>query len=448
MNKPKKEGLFAKLFSFALAYKWLLIFFIPFFIIQIFTISFLPWDSVPYFFQGKWFCGEQVYLEMIRPPVPGVFNCIFGAQFFSIIISTALASVLYFAGILLLYKKDVSSFDQFTLALFAFLFPPILFLSNFGSDLFALAFLLIAIAVSSPAKKGFLFALSSLSRYNFLVFGVVILWQMRKTPKKIPFFIAVVFLTWVPWLIFNYLYSGDPLFSLNETIYLNIFMKGAGQPMNLEQYAIILLFLATFFALGLRKFWDNSLNHSALINAGQFVLSAVKENRFINLITPALAFNASRLSKEKILFKGFFVLLFFLSFAMLLKPLFEDPVGYYNFVFHKDVVPEDSFMFQCKVASDKWVLFYPHGIVAQYLPDPGRYGEYLDNGAVLVVYNYKDVNLDNYSNVINRGEYIIIKPDSCAPQTKRYISGAWNYKVFEWVRDHNYWVSDLRDWPE
>ncbi|MEI7960960.1 MAG: hypothetical protein WCI04_01360 [archaeon] len=415
---------------------------------QLYSISFLPWDSIPYVFQGKWFCGEQTYLELIRPPVPGFFNCLFGAQLFSIVISTGFASILYLAGLLLLYKKSPSSYDQFTLALFAFLFPPILFLSNFGSDLFALAFLILAFAVASPAKKGLLFGLSSLSRYNFLVFIVVILWQMRKEPKKIPVMLGVAVATWVPWMVFNYFYSGDPFFSINESTYLNVLMKGASAPISTAQFAVILIFLATVLLLGFKKFKDKALSQSAIINFGQFVLSAVKETRFINLITPALAFNISELSKRKFLYKIIFIIIFVFSFVLLLLPLFNDPVGYYNFVFHKDEVPKDSFLYQCKVASDKWVLFYPHGIVAQYLPGAERYNEYLDKGAVLVVYNYKEVDLNKFSNVINRGEYVIIKPQICAPQIKRYISGSWNYKVFSWIRDHNYLVSDLRDWPE
>lgn len=447
MKKPALEGKSGAFSRFVLAHKWFFIFFIPFLAIQLFSISFLPWDSIPYVFQGKWFCGEQVYLELIRPPVPGFFNCIFGAQLYSIVISTAFAALLYLAGILLLYKKSPKLYDQFTLALFAFLLPPILFASNYGSDLFALAFLILAIAVVSPKKKGFLFGLSSLSRYNFLVFGVVFLWQLRKEPKKLPVLFLTAFITWIPWLIFNYFYSGDPFFSLNETTYLNIFLKGVSAPIGIEQYVLIVVFLIVLFIAGFKRFKDNALSHSALLNIGQFFISAVKETRFINLVTPALAFNVAQISKRRFLFKTVFVGLFVIAFAGMLWPFFTEPT-HYDSIFKNDSVPSDSFLFQCRVASDKWVLFYPQGIVAQFLPDSNRFNEYLNKGTVLVVYDYNGVDLNAYKNVINRGEYVIIKPDTCAPQVKRYISGAWNYKVVSWIRDHNYWVSDLRDWPE
>ena len=448
MKKPLASGRIKSARKFIVSHKWFFIFFIPFFIVQLYSISFLPWDSIPYVFQGKWFCGDQVYLEMIRPPIPGFFNCVFGAQLFSIVISTGLAALLYLSGVILLYRKSPSSYDQFTLALFAFLFPPILLLSNFGSDLFALAFLILAFAAVSPAKKGLLFALSTLSRYNFLLFGVIILWQLRKEPKKIPLMLLVTVAAWVPWLIFNYLYSGDPFFSINESAYLNVTAKGASSPISIEQFGLLLIFLVSVLLVGFKNFKEKYLTHGALINLCMFVLSAVKETRFINLITPAIAFNISKISKKNAWLKVFFLCIFAISFVVLLVPFFNNPSEYYNLVFKKDAVPQDSFLYQCKVASDKWVLFYPHGIVAQFLPGPERYNEYLDKGTVLVVYNYKGVDLNSFSDVINRGEYVIIKPEICSPQIKRYISGAWNYKVVSWVRDNNYFVSDLRDWPE
>ncbi|MCX6804064.1 MAG: hypothetical protein NTY48_05875 [Candidatus Diapherotrites archaeon] len=439
---------FSEVSKFILKYKWLCIFFIPFLFIQMYTVSFLPWDSIPYLFQGKWFCGEQTYLELIRPPVPGFFNCIFGAQLFSIVVSAAFASIIYFIAIFLLFKKEEHLLDQFILGLFAFLFPPLLFFSNFGSDLFAVAFLLLALAVRSPVKKGFLFGLSSLSRYNFAIFGVVFLWELRKTPKKIPLFLAGVVITWIPWMVFNYAYSGDPFFSLNETFYLNVILKGSTAALGIEHYLIFALLAVSVVILGLKKLFSDSLNQVAILNAVQFVLSAVKETRFINFLTPAIGFNLAKICNKRKKTRLIVLVLFVLIFILVLWPFFMNPIGYHDFVFRKDNVPTDSFLFNCKVASDKWVLLYPRGIVAQFLPESSRYQEYLNKGTVLVVYNYKDLNLGVYSSVYNRGDYVIIMPGTCAPPLKRYISGAWNYKVFSWIRDHNYWVSDLRDWPE
>lgn len=46
-----------------LEYKWLIIFFSVFVVAQTFEASILNWDSLVYLFQGKWFCGEQIYFE-------------------------------------------------------------------------------------------------------------------------------------------------------------------------------------------------------------------------------------------------------------------------------------------------------------------------------------------------------------------------------------------------
>jgi hypothetical protein len=162
-----------RLKKFIFDFKWFLLFFIPFLFFQLYQISLFRWDSIPYLFQGKWFCGNQIYLELIRPPVPGFFTCLFGGQDVSFFLAVAFSCLLYFLAIILFYLKNKNSFDQFILALFAFLFPPILFSSNFGSDLFALAFFLLALVVEKPWKKGLFFSFASLSRYNFLLFILV-----------------------------------------------------------------------------------------------------------------------------------------------------------------------------------------------------------------------------------------------------------------------------------
>ncbi len=434
---------------FLLKYKWLFVFFVPFFILQTYYISLLPWDSIPYVFAGKWFCGEQTYFEFIRPPLPGVINCLFGAQLFSIIISTALACFLYLASIILIYEKEKNLMDQFTLGLFAFLAPPILFFSNFGSDLFALSFLLLGLGVASSWKKGLFFALASLSRYNFLVFVIVFLWQLRKKPKEILNFLVVAVVVWVPWLVFNFLYTGDPLFSLNETIYLNVLNKGLNAPLNFEQILVIGLFVLSIFVAGIVNRLKDSKNHGAIISAVLFLISGIKETRFINLLTPATAINISIVSHKSHKLKLIFIILFLIIFIALLHPLILNPIGHWNYMFKKDVVPTDSFLYECKIASDKWVLFYPVGIVAQFLPGEERFEEYLSKGTNLVIYNYKWYDLNKFSSkIIDRGEYFIIKSDSCSPPPKKYLSGPWSYKVVNHLRETNSNLVDLSDWPE
>jgi len=432
---PKGVFSFSVLKQKILEYKWIVSFFIIFLVLQLFQMAFIYWDKIAYVFGGKWFCGNQVYLELIRPPLPSFLNCVFWGNDFSIFLTTTLACFAYFAAILIIFSQNKKALNQFVFALFAFLFPAILFSSNFGSDLLALAFILLAFVVKSPLKKGFFFGLSSLSRYNFLLFGLVLLWEQRKNPKNILLLLLPFVLLWIPWMIFNYLYTGNPFFSIYESSYLNVAQKGIAAPFSFDQIVFILLFLVSFVLLGIKNSFSDSKNQAGLLSAIMFFFSGIKETRFMNLLSPVLAFNAAKLSKKNNFLFWFFILAFVVFLVIGPKPYF---VSSFN-------IPQDSFIKDCRVASDKWVFFYDKGIVAECFWDVGPIDEYLSKGGNIVLYDYKGYDLNKY-NVINRGDYVIIKSDSCSPQPKKYISGSLRNYVIKWLRDTNSIVYDYSDW--
>jgi hypothetical protein len=438
-KNPSREKNFSLdcFLSKILEYKWLVVFFVFFFIFQVFYISFVHWDKVAYVFAGKWFCGNQIYLELIRPPLPSALNCAFGGADFSILITTAFAAILYFAAVLLIYFKNKGLLHQPLYALFAFLFPAILFNSNFGSDLLALAFILLALAVKSPLKKGIFFALATLSRYNALLFGFVLLWEQRKEPKNIPLILLPVVLFWVPWMIFNYLYTGNPLFSIYESSFLNVAQKGLAAPFTIDQIALLLIFVISFVLAGFLKSLNDSKNQSGIISFVMFIISGIKEMRFANLLTPVIAFNAAISARKN--FRVFLLFIGIFAFFVIIgpKPYFVASVD----------IPTDSFIRDCRVASDKWVFFYDHNIVAECSADIGSYKAFVESGGSIVLYDY---DLADYSdfNVIKRDNYIILKSDLCAPQPKKYISGSFRNYVVKWLKDTNSKVYDYSDWVE
>ncbi|MFA6064669.1 MAG: hypothetical protein WC746_02400 [archaeon] len=365
-------------------------------------------------------------------------NCVFGANDYSLLLTTALACFAYLAAIILIYKKYSVSLNQFIFALFAFLFPAILFSSNYGSDLLALAFLMLAFALDKPLKKGFFFALASLSRYNFLVFGLVFLFELRKKPKDIPKFLAPLVVLWLPWMVYNYLFTGNPFFSIAESSFLNVAQKGVVAPIALDQLAVILFFLALVFLLDFKKKLHCSMNQGGVLSAAMFALSGIKETRFINLLSPVIAVNAALFAgkdKKKVLF---LVIVFILFFWFSPKPGHADLI-----------VPQDQYLKDCRVASDDWVFFYEKGIIAECIYDISSWKEFVSNGGNLVIYNYKDLNLSEYGGtVIQRDKYVIIKSDSCAPQPKKYISGSLRNYVLKWLKDTNSTIYDYSDWVE
>ncbi|MFA5125500.1 MAG: hypothetical protein WC462_00675 [archaeon] len=406
----------------------------------------LPWDSIPYLFQGKWFCGNQIYLELIRPPLPGVANCLFGAQVYSILFSTALACLIYFAAIVYFYFKE-KKVDQLTLAIYAFLFPFVLFSSNFGADLFAVAFLLWALLIESPWKKGAMFALASLSRYNFLIYSVLFLWQMRKDIQKIGLFVLPIIVLWGPWMIFNYLFTGNPFFSIIESSYLNVALKGVWAPLTLDQILFFVFFLIVAFFAEFKNNLRDIKNQAAIVGWAQFIISGIKENRFVLLLVPLTAFNISKVCAANKKLRVAFVVLLILSLGVIVIPflLTPDPIGNFNKFYDSAPIPTDQFLKNCRLASDKWVLFYPHGIVAETLADMPSFEYFIEHGGNIVLYNYKGIDLNRF-NVINRGDYVILKSDSCSSPPKKYISGSLRNYVIKWLRDTNSIFYDYSDW--
>jgi len=437
-KKVADPDFFAKLISNIIAMKWIVLFFVIFFVAQLVPMFLQQWDSQAYIFGGKWFCGNQVYFEFIRPPLPSFLNCVFGANDYSILLSTALACFAYLAAIILIYKKNSASLNQFIFALFAFLFPAILFNSNYGSDLLALAFVMLAFSLDKPIKKGFFFALASLSRYNFLLFGLVFLFELRKKPKDILSFLSPLVILWIPWMVYNYLFTGNPFFSIAESSFLNIAQKGVIAPISIDQLFVILFFLALVFFLDFRKKIQSSINQAGVLSAVMFALSGIKETRFINLLSPVIAFNAALFAGKDKKKTILLILIFIIFFWFSPKPGHTDLI-----------VPEDQYLKDCRVASDKWVFFYDSGIIAECIFDISSLKEFVSSGGNLVIYDYKDYNISNYGGtVIQRDEYVIIKSDSCTPQPKKYISGSLRNSVIKWLKDTNSTIYDYSDWVE
>tara|TARA_Y100000310_G_scaffold71983_1_gene67924 strand:+ start:3541 stop:4752 length:1212 start_codon:yes stop_codon:yes gene_type:complete len=396
-------NLFNSLNRKVIEYKWFILFFFIFLFFQLQQFSGFSWDLIVYQLQGQWFCGNQIYFEWLRPPLPGVVNCIFGANNLSVLFSIALASVLYFIAIIFTYLKEKGFPDRFLVAGFSFLFPIILLQSNAGGDLFALSFLLLAFAMDSPLKKGLFFGLATLARYNFFLYGLILLYKEK--PKNLVKIFVPVILLWLPWLFYNYSETGDPFFSVKESIFLNIQQKGLFGSFDLLSIAVIVFFLISL-ALNKRSEIFKKYNLAAIFASIQFLFSGIKELRFLNLLVPAQAINISKTTNPNIkkFLSGLIVLLFlFSAFNLFYYPPSNPDI------------PEGEFLNECKVMSDQWVYFYPKGIVAEPLNPKSDLDSLLEKGVVLVVFNESAFNLPE------NGVYTILKPEKCEVQKKNFV---------------------------
>ncbi len=409
----KKTMLSEKIKNFKkilLEYKWFLVFFIVFLTAQIYQSFGFSWDSLVYLLNGKWFCGEEIYFEFLRPPFPALVNCLSGAGNLSKIFSTIFASFVYLLGTILIFKNNnCKKEDQFLFAGFVFLFPTVLFFSKFGSDLLAMAFLIIAISAKNPLQKGLAFGLSTLSRYNFLIYILILIPRLKV--KELPKFLGIFFLTWSPWLIFNYSKTGNPFFSIQESLTLNVLQKEIIAIPDLFQILIILFFFATLIAnKNIKQNIKQKINLAGFLALIQFIISGIKEARFLNLLVPAQAINISKIENKKIRN----------VFAILIPIMLLSVILIFQFVPAEPNIPENEFIYNCEIASDRWVEFYPENIIALPLPEKNQYNTFLENGTSIVIYNYENYYKTGFEE-IEKENYIIIKSEKCKNPPEKFV---------------------------
>lgn len=402
-----------KIMEKILEYKWFAVFFAVFLAIQIYQATFNSWDSFVYLLQGKWFCSEQIYFEWLRPPLPGVINCISGATGFSTIISSILASFTYLIATLLIFKKE--KINQFIFTGFAFLFPSILILSNAGGDLFALSFLLIALTIENPMKKGLFFGLATLARYNFFLYLIILLPQIK--PKKWLKFIIPIIILWIPWTLYNFFATGNPFFSIEESVFLNVQQKGILAEIEIFHIILIAFFLATLFLKKISNNAKNKFNQTGLLGTIQFLFSGIKETRFLNVTVPAQAINLAKAFEEKKFRK---VIQTILVISVILSGFLVTQLNPNSLE-----TPEGEYLHKCRVMSDQWIYFYEKGIIAEPLPGKESFENHLNEGTSLIIYN-KNIDLTGIeTEVIETGDYTILKSGKCAEQPGNYVLKIW-----------------------
>jgi len=415
MKIPNKKDFF----NFILNYKWILIIFVIFLIFQIYQSGIFFWDPLVYQLNGNWFCGEQVYFEFLRPPLPAAVHCLVGLGENSILLSNIVASFVYLFAVILLYKKEIKKrkIDQLIFALFIFLIPQILVFGNFGGDFFALSFLIIALTIKPSFLKGVVFGLATLSRYNFLLYFILLINYKKFNIKEFAKVFGGFFITWLPWLIYNYFNSGNFLFSVEETIYLNLLLKGVLSSIELNQILLISFFVVVLFLSDYKNNLKSIFAKAGILALVQFILSGIKETRFLNVFVPFQAIKISELSVLNKNYKIFFIFVIILMFIYSLNFLsINRPV---------QEIPQQVIDSNCRVMSDNWVYFYKFGIVAEPLPGPDSYYYFLDKGVSLVFYDKNNFSEIGDFNLIETNDYILVLSTVCASRPNKYELLVW-----------------------
>lgn len=402
--------------------KWFWLFFGIFLSFQVYWRTFPWWDPSVFALNGKWFCGEKIYFEFLRPPLSSFLHCVFGANDISPFLVVIVSCLVYFIGLILFFDKytKTEKISAFYFSAFAFLFPTILIHSNAGGDILALGLFLIAYSVEGTFSKGLFFGLSTLSRYNYFFFLPILFFQ--KKWKQWPLLLVAIFLMWSPWLYYNFSQAGDPFFSVSESAILNIQQKGVFEPLSLIDVGFL-----SFFGLSIIvAFFSNALSRLPLgvgaLTILQYLASGVKETRFSIPLVPMQALFLSRIHARFPKWK--WVVASLLLFSVAVDGNF---IQYFYAHPYSVDVPNDYFLHNCRVLSDRWVDFYGEGIIAEPLAPSHDWVSAVNNGNYLVIYDREKYAWNKLSSfeTINRGGYLIVKSPACARPKPFFVSTVW-----------------------
>lgn len=414
----KKANFFHPLLFFLNKNRSFVFLFLVFWGWQLYQVFNPMWDQVVYSLQGKWFCGQSIYFEYLRPPFPGALNCLLGAGNFAPLFSAIIGCILFGYAVWQLGKGFASSnSERFIFFGLMFIFPLALFSSNGGWDVFALGLGLLAIVAQNSFRKGFIFGMATLTRYNYWLFLPAILLSTDR--KKWPAFFIAALLTWVPWLWYNQLQSGDAFFSLKEAILLNVYQKGNYFGLDVLSILLIAFFILPFlFSPDKRKLLENPIHQFGILGLFMFIFSGNKEPRFLMPLIPSQAIFYSALADKNKLIKriflvgivvGVLIMLIFPFYAQVVRP-------------PEIHLPTNTELGPCAIASDRWIDFYPKGIVAGPTPPESGFVKFKQSGTTIVLFNKAlyDRPLLNSLHAEEFPDYFLIKPIGCAARPTFY----------------------------
>ncbi|HRT02588.1 MAG TPA: hypothetical protein P5513_01450 [Candidatus Diapherotrites archaeon] len=385
-----------------------------FFIYQ--KVNVLSWDFGTYVMNGKYWFANGFYFEPFRPPLAsfllGVLGFIFSFPVGEILF-IILVSALFFYSCLRLSKN--LHFNP-VLFILIFLTPFCLFYSLVnGTELLSVSLLMLGISfiLENNVFSGIFIALSGLSRYTFLVFGVLLLFH--KSFKKIISSIGLFVLTLIPWFVYNFYKFGNFFTSIADQYAQNVlFRMEMIQAPNILHFLEIQSFLFPFLFVGLfvlfKTIFKKDVSNKKVNILMLFIFvfgifnyftTPFKEARYLFILTLPLAYFTYLgfdyfLSKHKkvngFIQKHFSVLaIIFLGVNLIIPVYASQPDGFKESYISLSPQLLEKDVFSCQTVSNQWVLL-------DYLGQPSEpFGiqhleYYCDTNKVLFLYKWnKDV---------------------------------------------------------
>lgn len=355
--------------------------------------QFFSWDFYVYVMNGQFPNG--IYFEWLRPPlVPfllGIFMLLgkTAGQYIFIIFSTTL----YFFTLKTFHDRFLKEKKYSEIFYLLAINPFILIYGlGMGTELISLSLIILFVTFAFSYKSYLFLGLAMLARYsNFILFPLIFL---SVNWKKIILGILILFVTFLPWFIFNYVNTGHVLTSIGDYYTLNSLEQARASPdfgkLGLHllislNFLIPLILFGIFYFIKYEKIKKDHKKLGIILIVFSFLvlltyeLNTYKDQRFLfNLLFPAIYFSMLGfnylLEKKNLPWKKIIFVLIFIT--MIVSSIFSFvfmSIGNTDFIREDNKIKEISSKLgemenNCTISSDLWVYFNWYGEKAR--PEP------------------------------------------------------------------------------
>ncbi|MFB6175063.1 MAG: hypothetical protein ABEJ87_03725 [Candidatus Nanohalobium sp.] len=343
------------------------------------------WDFLVYLMNGEYLFHSGFFMEWLRPPLApflmGLLQFVFSRTV------TGYVYILFSSAVFLYAVKKLSDAEGLdTLAMTVFVSAPafISFATREGTELLALALLMLFLADLEKPRTGIWLGLSVLTRWTQgLMLPLILLQKDARKIVKTGLLFGSVF---VPWMIYSYMVVGDPLASPVSFVTLNLLLGKLTTPPQLIHFLEITLPSLTVLLLAYREDVRSRLKASVLedrtswamiyIAAGTafvYFASQITHLRYLFQLTLPVAYFAAKAWNEVDHQKLIYIFIaanLLLGFQASLNKGYESPNPYQRAA--KNI--------NCMVESDSWVPLDYAGLNAESPVDDNTTVERLRNG--------------------------------------------------------------------
>ena len=350
----------------------------------------LKWDFMVYVLNAKYLSNNGFYFEWLRPPLIPFLIFVFSlglswklGELLFIVFSTFL---FFYAGEKLAYKLKLNP----TIFILSFLTPYFLFYAQLtGSELLSLALLMLFLTDLKNSKKaGFILGLMFLTRYTNIIFSVLLLFS--RNFKKILTASIIFILTISPWLVFNYVKTGDFAFSIYDSYYHNMICKEIIRELNIINFIFVINITLPFLILGIKKKkFDLKIIVVLLLVLFTYFRLPFQHIRYLfSLTLPLSYFVTLGAEKYKKYLKTTIYITIFLMFIYTLNSINNPTNRILGALSHVNT--------SCQLNSNFWVHINYLGMPCQPLPTKENLTNAIEKGNKLIL--FKDVTEPNYVN--------------------------------------------------